>query len=126
MLVRAICILSLLIFNTVHMNMHSCVCTGFETSGNPQKIETKQKLAFIEDVSDSCSDCGHKKSCCAQKQAQDYGVSFIEVAFFDVPSIESCPAVAVAVTRVKREMVGNYLNKAPPQDLVSLHKKLLV
>jgi len=114
--------------NVVHMNMHSCVCAVTQTSGNAQKLETKENLATFDDVSDSCSDCGHKKSCCAEKQGQDFGVNFIELAFLDVPGVESSPAVAAAssVTRLKREMVSNYLNKAPPQDLVSLHKKLLV
>lgn len=108
------------------MNMHSCACSVTKTTENAQKSERLEKIALLADASDLCSDCGHKRSCCAEKQDQEFSLVVGEITFNDLQLVESSSAGPVTTPRLKREMLWHYLNKAPPQDLVSLHQKLLV
>jgi hypothetical protein len=95
----------------------ACACTS----------QSESCAASAVDAQDTCTDCGHAKSCCAEKQDLDFSGSFgEEIAIIDLPVVEAPHAVREAARLTKRDISYGYLNKAPPQDLISLHQKLLV
>jgi len=117
MLVRVITLLFLLAFNCSYLSWMACACTS----------QSESCAASAVDAQDTCTDCGHAKSCCAEKQDLDFSGSFgEEIAIIDLPVVEAPHAVREAARLTKRDISYGYLNKAPPQDLISLHQKLLV
>lgn len=118
MLLKAICILALLLFNASYLNLSSCVCS---------KMNQSITAETLNDAGDICSDCGHNKSCCAEKQDQEFGGAFgEEISLLEIPDIKVTHSFKNYDLAAKRQPELLYLNKAPPDNLVSLHQKLLV
>lgn len=118
MLLKAICILALLLFNTSYLNLSSCVCSEMNQSVSAEALN---------DAADVCTDCGHSKSCCAEKQDQEFSGAFgEEISLLEIPVIKATQSFKNYDLPAKRQPEFLYLNKAPPDNLVSLHQKLLV
>ncbi len=117
MLVRVVTLLFLLAFNCSYLSLMACACN----------TEDGRDVVSIVDTADTCMDCGHAKNCCAEKQDLDFSVSFgEEVAIIELPITDFVHAVSTRTRLTKRDISFGYLNKAPPQDLISLHQKILV
>jgi len=118
---KAICILLFTLLLCVRLSAHSCICSISEFS---------QKVFITAEAADSCSDCGHGKNCCAEKQDFEISTSnSLPLEIFALDLAEQVVSIPPAVLSLGTAPLTRYSNKAPPdlvsETPVSLHQKIL-